>query len=39
MDDKTLAMLGDRDAQERFTERVELLPCPIAVTKIRFGDD
>jgi hypothetical protein len=28
MDDKTLAMLGDRDAQERITERGELLPCP-----------
>ena len=28
MDDKTLALLGDRAAQERFTERGELLPCP-----------
>lgn len=28
MDDKTLAMLGDRAAQERLTERGELAPCP-----------
>lgn len=27
MDDKTLALLGDRDAQERLTERGEFLPC------------
>lgn len=28
MTDKELAMLGDREAQERITERGELLPCP-----------
>ena len=28
LDDKVLAMLGDRAAQERVTERGELLPCP-----------
>lgn len=27
MDDCTLALLGDRAAQKRITERVELLPC------------
>lgn len=27
MDDKRLALLGDRDAQERMTQRGELLPC------------
>lgn len=29
MDDITLALLGDREAQERVTERGELLPCPM----------
>lgn len=29
MDDRTLALLGDRSAQERITERGELLECPI----------
>lgn len=28
LDDVTLALLGDRDAQERITARGELLPCP-----------
>lgn len=28
MDEKRLAMLGDREAQNQFTERGELLPCP-----------
>ena len=28
MDDRTLAILGDRAAQERMTERGELLECP-----------
>lgn len=28
MDDRTLALLGDKGAQERITERGELLPCP-----------
>ena len=28
MDDCTLALLGDRAAQERITKRGELLPCP-----------
>lgn len=27
MDDLTLALLGDKEAQERITERGELLPC------------
>lgn len=29
MDDRKLAILGDRVAQERITERGELLECPI----------
>lgn len=32
MDDRTLALLGDRAAQERITERGELLPCPLCVS-------
>lgn len=28
LDDVTLALLGDRAAQERITARGELLPCP-----------
>lgn len=28
MDDVRLALLGDKTAQERMTERGELLPCP-----------
>lgn len=28
MDEVTRALLGDREAQERVTERGELLPCP-----------
>ena len=28
MDDKTLALLGDRAAQERLTEAGVLVPCP-----------
>lgn len=28
MDDRTLSLLGDCAAQERITERGELLPCP-----------
>lgn len=34
MDDRTLALLGDRAAQERITERGELLPCPFCGGKI-----
>lgn len=34
LDDKTLAMLGDRDAQERLTERGELLQCTFGCTCI-----
>lgn len=35
MDDRTitLALLGDRAAQERITERGELLPCPFCLGK------
>lgn len=33
MDDRTLALLGDRAAQERITERGELLPCPFCGSK------
>lgn len=29
LDEKTRALLGDREAQEAFTARGELLPCPI----------
>lgn len=29
LNDKTLALLGDRAAQDRITERGELLPCPV----------
>lgn len=28
MDELTLALLGNKDAQDRFTERKEILPCP-----------
>lgn len=28
MDDVRLALLGDKSAQERLTERGEMLPCP-----------
>lgn len=28
LDEKVRAMLGDKAAQDRFTERRELLPCP-----------
>lgn len=28
LDDITLAMLGDKAATERLTEKIELLPCP-----------
>lgn len=39
MDDITHALLGDRAAQKRFTERGELLPCPfcggIPSTRVR----
>lgn len=28
LDEKTRALLGDKEAQRRFTERGELLPCP-----------
>lgn len=28
LDEKTRALLGDREAQEAFTARGELLPCP-----------
>lgn len=31
MDDRTLALLGDRAAQERITDRGELLPCPFCL--------
>ena len=44
MDDKRLALLGDRDAQERLTQRGELLPCPccggtptIKIQKTEYG--
>ena len=33
MDDRTLALLGDPAAQERITERGELLPCPFCGNK------
>lgn len=35
MDDITLALLGDREAQERVTARGELLPCPLCGAKLR----
>lgn len=39
MDDKTLALLGDKAAQFRLTERGELLPCPFCNgTKIKIHD-
>lgn len=44
MDDRTLALLGDRAAQERITKRGELLPCPmcgcaptIKVQEVEYG--
>lgn len=33
MDDRTLALLGDRAAQDRITERGELLPCPMCASE------
>lgn len=38
MDDRTLALLGDRAAQERITERGELLPCPLCAGKADSSD-
>lgn len=35
MDDVRLAMLGDKAAQERLTERGELLPCPFCGGKAK----
>ena len=29
LDDKTLAMLGDKKAAERLTDKGELVPCPV----------
>ena len=37
MDDKILALLGDRSAQERITERGELLPLFQAIADIERG--
>lgn len=34
MDDIKLAMLGDKSAQERLTERGELLPCQFCKGKV-----
>ena len=39
MDDCTLALLGDRAAQERITERGELLPCPLCAGKADCWED
>ena len=39
MDDRTLALLGDRAAQERITERGELLPCPLCSGKADCWED
>ena len=36
MDDVRLALLGDKSAQERLTERVELLPCPCCGGEAKF---
>ena len=33
LDEKTLALLGDREAQEAITARGELLPCPFCLGK------
>lgn len=35
MDDIKLALLGDKAAQERLTERGELLPCPFCSGKAK----
>ena len=35
IDDATLALLGDRAAQERITARGELLPCPLCGAELR----
>ena len=34
LDEVTLALLGDRAAQERITARGELLPCPFCKGKV-----
>lgn len=36
MDDVRLALLGDKAAQERLTERGELLPCPCCGGEAKF---
>lgn len=35
LDDKTRALLGDREAQRRFTERGEMLPCNCGSEKLK----
>lgn len=39
MTDETLALLGDHAAQERITERGELLPCPLCAGKADSWED
>lgn len=39
LDNKTLAMLGDKAAAERLTERGKLLPCPMCAGKADSWED
>ena len=39
LDDRTLALLGDKDAQERITERGELLECPFCGGEVEEQDN
>lgn len=39
MDDRTFALLGDRTAQERITERGELIDCPFCGGTAMENDD
>ena len=39
LDDRTLALLGDKAAQERITARGDLLPCPCCAGKADCWED
>lgn len=39
LDEKTRALLGDREAQQRFTEKGMALDCPCCGGKADFGED
>lgn len=39
LDEKTRALLGDREAQEAFTARGELLGCPCCGSEVYVGEE